>query len=264
MGDTRRSLFEIHEDAAEASVREKRAEAHGQVGFDFDSLWDEPEEVSAVPARPEWGKRDKLAFEREMLGLYVSDHPLAGLELQLAKHASTTIADLVTAEEPPDGETVTIAGLVTSVQHRTARNSGNQYGLITVEDFGGEITVMFLGKTYLEFSPALVNDSIVVVRARVSARDDGVNLHASSMFVPDVGEAMGSGPLTILVPERRSTTRVIRSLRETILRHPGETEMRVHLIKGDTARVFEVPHPVRVSADLFGELKSLLGPNCLG
>ncbi|WP_372508483.1 DNA polymerase III subunit alpha [Salinibacterium sedimenticola] len=263
LGHTRRALFEIHEDAAEAAVREKRAEANGQVGFDFDDLWDEPQEAGTVPDRPEWSKRDKLAFEREMLGLYVSDHPLAGLELQLAKHASTTIAEILAGESVHDGDTVTIAGLVTSVQHRTARNSGNQYGLVTVEDFGGEITVMFLGKTYQEFSPALAADSIVVIRARVSQRDDGVNLHANSMFVPDLGASLGSGPLMISVPEFRATTDVVAALGDVLIRHAGETEVRLKLIKGSTARMFEVPYPVSVTADLYGELKSLLGPACL-
>jgi DNA polymerase-3 subunit alpha len=264
LGHTRRALYEIHEDAAESAVRDKRAEANGQVGFDFDDLWDEPQEAQAVPDRPEWSKRDKLAFEREMLGLYVSDHPLAGLELQLAKHASVTVAEILGGEAVSDGETVTIAGLVTSVQHRTARNSGNQYGLVTVEDFGGEITVMFLGKTYQEFSPALVADSIVVVRARVSQRDDGVNLHANSMFIPDTGASLGSGPLMISVPEFRATTDVVAALGDVLIRHAGDTEVRLKLIKGSTARMFEVPYPVSVTADLYGELKSLLGPACLG
>jgi DNA polymerase-3 subunit alpha len=264
LGHTRRALYEIHEDAAESAVRDKRAEANGQVGFDFDDLWDEPQEAQAVPERPEWSKRDKLAFEREMLGLYVSDHPLAGLELQLAKHASVTVAEILGGEAVSDGETVTIAGLVTSVQHRTARNSGNQYGLVTVEDFGGEITVMFLGKTYQEFSPALVADSIVVVRARVSQRDDGVNLHANSMFIPDTGASLGSGPLMISVPEFRATTDVVAALGDVLIRHAGDTEVRLKLIKGSTARMFEVPYPVSVTADLYGELKSLLGPACLG
>ncbi|MCB1281324.1 MAG: DNA polymerase III subunit alpha, partial [Salinibacterium sp.] len=75
LGCTRRALVEIHEDAIDAAVTQKRAEANGQVGFDFDSLWEEPQAVNKVPDRPEWSKRDKLAFEREMLGLYVSDHP---------------------------------------------------------------------------------------------------------------------------------------------------------------------------------------------
>ena len=263
LGSTRRALLEIHEDAVESAVTVKRNEAHGQVGFDFDSLWDDPSAVVAVPERPEWSKRDKLAFEREMLGLYVSDHPLAGLELQLAKHASASIADLLAGESTTDGETVTVAGLVTSVQHRTARNSGNQYGLVQIEDFGGEITVMFLGKTYQEFSPGLENDQVVVIRGRVSLRDDGMNLHAVSMFAPDLGQSMGQGPLVISMPEHRATVDVVSTLNDALVRHTGETEVRLKLIKGDTARLFEIPIHVNVTADLFGELKSLLGPNCL-
>jgi DNA polymerase-3 subunit alpha len=264
MAGTRRALLEIHEDAVESAVSDKRAEAQGQVGFDFDSLWDEPQAESQVPDRPEWAKRDKLAFEREMLGLYVSDHPLAGLEIQLAKHASATITDVLAGEVAKDGETVTVAGLITGVQHRTARNSGNQYGMITVEDFGAEITVMFLGKTYQEFSPALTNDAVVVVRGRVSARDDGMNLHAVSMFTPDLGQSLGSGPLVISMPELRATTETVTSLNDVLIRHEGDTEVRLKLIRGETARMFEIPYPVSVSADLYGELKSLLGPSCLG
>ncbi len=264
LGSTRRALIEIHESAVEQAVSEKRAAANGQVGFDFDSLWDEPEHaVQAVPERPEWTKRDKLAFEREMLGLYVSDHPLAGLENQLARHASTTIAELLDADAPMDGETVTVAGLVTSVQHRTARNSGNQYGIIQLEDFSGEITVMFLGKTYQEFSPALVGDSIVVVRGRVSVRDDGMNLHAVSLFQPEIGQSLGSGPLVISVPETRATTEVVSKLNDVLIRHAGDNEVRLRLVRGDNARMFEIPYPVTVTADLYGELKGLLGPNCV-
>jgi DNA polymerase-3 subunit alpha len=263
LGSTRRALLEIHEDAVDSAVGAKRAEANGQVGFDFDSLWDEPQAENQVPERPEWSKRDKLAYEREMLGLYVSDHPLAGLEIPLAKHASTSITDLLVSEYVTDGDQVTVAGLVTSVQHRTARNSGNQYGMIQIEDFGGEITAMFMGKTYQEFAPAMTNDAIVVVRGRVSMRDDGMNLHAFSMFTPDLGQADGNGPVEISLTEGRATTDTVQALYDVLIRNSGDSEVRLKLIKGQTARVFEIPYPVRVSADLFGELKALLGPNCL-
>ncbi|MGV8897353.1 MAG: DNA polymerase III subunit alpha [Rhodoglobus sp.] len=263
LGATRRALAEIHESAVDGAASEKRAEANGQVGFDFDSLWDEPAQAEHVPDRPEWAKRDKLAFEREMLGLYVSDHPLAGLEVALAKHQSASITEIMGGEVAADGEHVTIAGLITSVQHRVARNSGNQYGIITVEDFAGEISVMFLGKAYQEFSPGLMNDAIVVVRGRVSVRDDGMNLHAVSMFVPDTGTSLGSGPIVIAVQETRATTDVVTALNDVLIRHSGASEVRLKLIKGDTARIFEIPFPVTVSADLYGELKTLLGPNCL-
>ena len=266
MGDTRRALVEIHEDAVEASVGQKRNEAQGAIGFDFDSLYDEIEEVAPpkVPARPEWTKKDKLAFEREMLGLYVSDHPLAGLEVPLAKHASIAINSLLESEDLQDGDQVTIAGLVTSVQHRVAKASGNPYGMITVEDFGGEITIMFMGKTYLEFQSMLQQDSILAVRGRVSRRDDGMNLHAQSAFTPDVGSFDAAGPLSLLVPEQRATERVIEDLADVLRRHAGETEVMLKMHRGGRAKVFEVPMPVTVTADLFGDLKSLLGPQCLG
>jgi DNA polymerase-3 subunit alpha len=263
LGATRRAMLEIHEDAVEGAVSVKRTEATGQAGFDFDSLFDEPQASGRVPDRPEWSKKDKLAFEREMLGLYVSDHPLAGLEAQLAKHASSSITEILAGEVAGDGDTVTIAGLLTSVQHRTARQSGNQYGMVTVEDFGAEITVMFMGKTYQEFAPALTSDSIVVIRGRVSVRDDGMNLHAVSMFSPDVGSSLGSGPLMISVPEFRATTEVITSLYDVLIRHSGANEVRLKLVRGETARMFEIPYPVTVTADLYGELKSLLGPSCV-
>ncbi|MGT2427261.1 DNA polymerase III subunit alpha [Amnibacterium kyonggiense] len=263
LGATRRALLEVHEAAVDMSVKDKRAEANGDFGFDFDSLFDEPQETAQVPPKPEWSKKQKLAFEREMLGLYVSDHPLAGLETVLAKHASTSIADLLALETPPDGEQVTLAGLVTEVQHRVARNSGNQYGIVQIEDFGGTVSVMFLGKAYQEFAPALVADSVVVVRGRVSARDDGMNIHANSVFAPDLGTTGGSGPIMITLPDVRATTATVKSLSDVLIRNSGETEVRLRLTKGETARVFEIPFPVRVTADLYGELKSLLGPACV-
>jgi DNA polymerase-3 subunit alpha len=266
MGDTRRALMEIHEDAAEAAVDRKRNEAQGAIGFDFDSLYDGTEEAppAKVPDRPEWIKKDKLAFEREMLGLYVSDHPLAGLEVPLAKHASISINDLLTSEDLQDGDQVTVAGLVTSVQHRVAKASGNPYGMITVEDFNGEVTVMFMGKTYTEFQHTLQQDSILAVRGRVSRRDDGMNLHAQSAFVPDIGSFDAAGPLALLVAEQRATERIMLELAEILRRHSGETEVLLRVHRGGSAKVFEVPMPVKVSADLFGDLKSLLGPACLG
>ena len=263
LGDTRRALMEIHEGAVESAVKEKRAEDKGDIGFDFDSLFDEGEATAAaVPARPEWPKKDKLAFEREMLGLYVSDHPLAGLEVALAKHAGLGIAEL-NDNPPDDGERVTVAGLITSVQHRVARQSGNPYGMITLEDFGGEITVMFLGKSYQEFAQGLVADTIVVVTGRVNHRDDGITLQANMLRVPDFGVSTDSGPIVLSVREQRATVDVVAELDAVLNRHRGDTEVRLRLVRDDTARVFELPHRIDTTAGFFGEVKSLLGPRAL-
>ncbi|WAC66151.1 DNA polymerase III subunit alpha [Agrococcus sp. SL85] len=258
MGATRRAMLEIHEDAVEAAVKTKRNEANGQVDL-FGDIFDDLDTVAdRVPERPEWGKRDKLAFEREMLGLYVSDHPLSGLELELAKHSTHQIQEL--AETVEDGDTVTIAGLVTTVQHRVARNSGNPYGIIAVQDFGGEIEIMVLGKSYLEFRPALVADQVVVVKGRVRTRDDAFTLHANMIDTPDVQPVDETRPLELRIPERRASMQAMRDLRSLLERHSGPTDVRLALERPEVERVFALPQQVKVSSDLFGEIKSLLGP----
>ena len=263
MGHTRRSLIEIHEQAVDSTVGIKRNEAVGQVDL-FSDIVDFEEHHVQVPDRPEFTKRDKLAFEREMLGLYVSDHPLAGLELELIKHSSTTISELITSENFHDGDIVTIAGLVTDIQRRIAKKSGNPYGIVTIEDFEGEIDVMLLGKTYQEFGNDIHTDQLIALKGRVNQRDDGVNLQAMSMYKPDIKTSQNeNNNLTLVLPEVRATSATVNELSEILMRHEGKAEVQLMLTRGNTTRVFELPQKVSVSADLFGELKSLLGPSCL-
>jgi len=267
LGATRRALMEIHEDAVDAAVALKRNEASGMVGFDFDSLWDEPSEtVDVVPDRPEYSKRELLAFERDMLGMYVSDHPLAGLEAQLQKLASISIGDLLESETIADGEQVTVAGLVTSASQRIARQSGNPYGMLQLEDYGGEISIMMLGKVFQEYWPLIEADSIAVVRARVQRRDDGIALQAISASAPQLMAATAddAGTVVLSLPETRATTEIVTGLRDIVRKHPGHSDVRLRIIRGDTARVFELPYRVARSSELTAELKSLLGTNAIG
>lgn len=266
LGHTRRALLEIHEDAIESAVATKRNEAQGMVDL-FADIFEFESEAAVVPDRPEWTKRDKLAFEREMLGLYVSDHPLAGLEGQLAKFATTSILDLSNADDSSglrDGDTAVVAGLITEIERRVAKGSGNVYGRIQIEDFTGEMTVMFLGRSYQEFGELLVADQVVAVRGRINRRDDGVVIHANQLTIPEIGSVtVPSGPLTLQIPEQRATTAVVSALNEILTRHPGDVEVRLRLTRGSNSRLFDLPMRVRATPDLYGELKGLLGPGCL-
>ena len=263
LGHTRRALHDIHESVVESAARDKKAEEHGDVGFDFDSLFEESGTGSTqvVPERPEWSRKELLSLERDMLGLYVSDHPLAGLEVTLAAEAEVSIVELL-ASDREDGESVTIAGLVTAVSHRVARTSGNPYAQVTIEDFGGEVGVMFLGKTYKNYQTDLVEDSIVALRGRVSRRDDGLGLHAIELLPLDVSRDIRHEPLTLTVPESFATVPVLTALDEALGRHEGQATVRLRLVKSGVARVFELPRTVSVTEDLIGEVKSLLGSHC--
>jgi DNA polymerase-3 subunit alpha len=263
LGHTRRSLIEIHEEAVDSQSAIKKNESTGQVDL-FGDLFADSDSQFVVRQLPEWPKAEKLAYEREMLGLYVSDHPLAGRERQLAQFSDFTIGDLLTSEDIGDGETITIAGLISSVTHRVARASGNPYANVTIEDFEGEISVMFMGKTYKEYSEALVNDEVVVVRGRVNLRDDGFVISAFSMDnIAIASESITQGPLRLQFAEADATRAVLENLDATLRAHPGNEEVQLSFIDEINPRSFKLQPTVKISDDLIGELKALLGAGCV-
>ncbi len=267
LGHTRRSLLEIHEEAVDSQSALKKNEAVGQVDL-FGALFDtdnslEDDFAIKIPDRPEWPKKEKLAYERDMLGLYVSDHPLAGREAQLARHSEMSIGQLAEADIK-DGETVTIAGLLTSVQHKVARASGNPYGALTVEDFDGEMSVMLMGKTYQEFGRNLTPDQVVVVRGRVSNRDDSKNINAYSIEqIEGSGDEEDYGPLLLKLKEIEATAESLEELGRILKLYAGNQEVHVKLVGEDAERLFALAHKVKVTGDLIAELKIAFGASVI-
>jgi DNA polymerase-3 subunit alpha len=267
LGHTRRSLLEIHEEAVDSQSALKKNEAVGQVDL-FGALFDtdnslEDDFAIKIPDRPEWPKKEKLAYERDMLGLYVSDHPLAGREAQLARHSEMSIGQLAEADIK-DGETVTIAGLLTSVQHKVARASGNPYGALTVEDFDGEMSVMLMGKTYQEFGRNLMPDQVVVVRGRVSNRDDSKNINAYSIEqIEGSGDEEDYGPLLLKLKEIEATAESLEELGRILKLYAGHQEVHVKLVGEDAERLFALAHKVKVTGDLIAELKIAFGASVI-
>ena len=259
LGHTRRSLTAIFEEAIETATVKRKQTANGQVDL-FGGVLDDDPSVVQVPELPEWTKRDLLANEREMLGLYVSDHPLAGQESLLMRHSDMgTIA--LKESDIQDGETVTLAGLITQVQHKVARSSGNQYGQVTLEDFSGEINIMFMGKTYLSNREFLLADQTVSVRGRISRRDEEIMIQAYSIDVLDSGREDG-GVLKLRIMENLATKERLLKLGAILDSNPGPCEVQVKLV-GSTDRHFMLPQRVAVGHDLFGELKALLGTDAV-
>ena len=256
LGHTRRSLIAVHEDAINAAAVVKKQALSGQMDL-FGGLLDEDPAIIPIPNLPEWTKRDLLAHEREMLGLYVSDHPLAGLEALLMRHSDMgTIA--LKESDIADGETVTVAGLITQVAHKVARSSGNPYGQVTLEDFSGEVSIMFMGKTYLEKRELLIPDTTASIRGRISRRDDEVMIQAFNIDILEAGREQG-GVLVLTIQESMATKERLQRLGAILDKNPGPVEVQVKLEGGAEAKHFLLPQRVAVGHDLFGELKALLG-----
>jgi DNA polymerase III subunit alpha len=267
LGHHRRALAMIHEEAIDSVITLKRNEAIGQ--FDLFAGFEEAESESSlsidIPDLPEWEKKDKLSFERDMLGLYVSDHPLQGLEGVLSQHAEMTITSVIGEDGPQDGAIITIAGMITSLSRRIAKASGNAYARAEVEDLGGSMEVMFFGQVYGPIASVLAEDLIVVVKGRLQKRDDGaITLNCMELSVPDLSEGL-NGPLVITMPTHKATEAVVTELGDVLRTHRGNSEVRLHL-QGDTrTEIMGLPVHLRVnpSPSLFGDLKVLLGPACL-
>ncbi len=265
LGHTRRQLVLAHEDAVDQVIELKRNEAIGQYDLFGGSGEDgAPGGLELVlPDVPEWDKREKLSFERDMLGLYVSDHPLFGLEHVLAKASDCSIAHLLADESRPDGATVTIAGMVTTVTRKMTKN-GNPWAIVSLEDLEGAIEVLFFPQTYQQVLHELREDLVCVLRGRLNRRDDVPTIYASEMSLPDLSEGP-RGPVTIALPVTRCNPPTVGRLKEVLATHPGVTEVHLRLTQPGRATVMKLDDALRVtpSPALFGDLKALLGPSCL-
>lgn len=259
LSHTRRSLSEIHEQAVDAQVLTKRKEAQGQVDL-FAGMFDDDEGLDVkVPDRPEWQKREKLAYEREMLGLYVSDHPLAGREAQIARYSEISLADLQENEALQDGQVLTIAGLVTAVEHKVARNTGNPYAIVSVEDLDSEVTVMLMGKTYAEYGRSLNSDQIVMIRGRVSQRDDSKNINAQRIDILE-NATDATDAIVLNIREEQATKLNLEELDRALRAYPGESEVFVNMVAGrSVSSRFKLQPKIKLSVAFISEAKSIFG-----
>ena len=263
LGHQRRALTTVAEEAVDQYIDLKRSAAIGQDSL-FGGMDDGFTGVTVtVPTMPEWEKSQLLSLEREMLGLYVSDHPLLGLEHVLRAASDTTIGDLL-ADTDRDGQVVKICGLITGVQRRMTKK-GDTWASITVEDLEGGVQIMVFPGAYQLAAPSLVNDNIVVVKARVKQSDEGLDLHAQEITMPPIDTARADAPVVVSMPAARCTIDTVGSFKAILAAHPGGSEVHLRLISSSGVKTLRLDPGLRVaqSSALVADLKELLGPSCL-
>ncbi|WP_369133257.1 DNA polymerase III subunit alpha [Modestobacter sp. I12A-02662] len=268
LGHSRQGIAAIHAQAVDSAMSLKRKEAEGQFdlfgGFGEDdgsaALGDPLSAALDIPIpTADWSKSERLVFERDMLGLYVSDHPLHGVEHVLTSHADTALAEII-AGGVEDGANVTVAGILTAVSPRTNKQ-GAPWAIATIEDLEAGLEVLFFPKTWVQVSDKVVRDQIVVVKGRISRRDDTPSLFGSEVTIPELTEGP-RGPVLVSMPAARCTPPVVERLREVLGSHPGTTEVQLKLLNGGRETVLRLDQGLRVrpSTALMGDIKALLGP----
>jgi len=264
LGHSRKGLFLVHTDAVDSVLGTKKAEAIGQ--FDLFGAQDAGAAAVFTIKVPdeEWDDKHKLALEREMLGLYVSGHPLNGVAHLLAMQVDTAIPAILDGDIPNDTP-VKVGGILASVNRRVNKN-GMPWASAQLEDLTGGIEVMFFPHTYTAYGADIVDDAVVLVNARVKISDDRVCLIANDIVVPDFSNVRLDRPLAVSLPTRQCTVEKVSALKQVLARHPGTSQVHLRLISGERVTTLELDASFRVtpSPALMGDLKALLGPGCLG
>ncbi|HSP05425.1 MAG TPA: OB-fold nucleic acid binding domain-containing protein, partial [Acidimicrobiales bacterium] len=266
VGHPRQGLLMVFESIIDRTIA-RRKEAEAGVMSLFDSMggddvstsggggfgFDEREEIPDV----EFPKAQKLAFEKEMLGLYVSDHPLFGAEDFLARRTELGLDALAECE---DGAIKTVGGVITNLQRKWTKK-GDLMGVFVLEDLESNVETMVFPRTMTEHGHKLEDDAIVLVKARIDKRDDMPKLIAMEIEVVE-GVSDSATPFRLRVMPNRLTAELIAQLKEILLEHPGDHPVLLHL--GDD-KVLRLPPAYGVDAEtgLVSEIRVLLGPAAL-
>jgi DNA polymerase III subunit alpha len=260
LGHPRQGLLRVHEQIIDRTMARRRKEAEGQ--FELFAALDEGTAAGFDDARIEipdleFEKKSRLAFEKEMLGLYVSDHPLMGAEASLRRRTECSIADLA---EAPDGTIRVVGGLVTALQRKWTKR-GDLMAVFQLEDLQTSIECMVFPRTMQQHGHLLEDDAVVIVKGRVDTRDDQPKLMATELqrFEPLSDTAP---PVRITLSPNAMSEHQLEGLKALLREHPGQSQVFVHL---GERQVLRLPDQfcVDASTGLMAELRVLLGADAL-
>lgn len=253
----RKGLLAVHEQIIDQVLTRRREQDMGVFTLFGDTSTEETsfDDRVLIPEF-EFDKRHKLSFEREMLGLYISDHPLMGSEQTLSRRCDGTITELLDATE---ATTVTVGGIVTGLQRKTTKK-GDLMAVFTLEDLNASIEVLVFPRAMAEYGFALQADGIVIVRGRLDPRDDGAKLIGHEITPVEVSDGQAR-PLKVRVPASAVTDVLVNELKDLLLAHPGDSEVTVHL--GTQLLRLPAQFNVDTAGGLIGSLRVLLGPDSI-
>ena len=260
LGHHRKALVAVHLTAIDAVIESKRAEAIGQFDLFGDEGGSQMSGLEIEIPEGEWDKATLLSFEREMLGLYVSDHPLLGVEHILRSNTDMSISALLDDGGVQEGF-VTIGGLITGISRKVSRQ-GSSWAIVTIEDLEGALEVLFFANTYNQYALTLIEDRVVTIRGRVDRREDQVRFSAFEMSSLDITSGP-VGPLLISLPITSCTPPIVERIKEILRSHPGKREVHLQINDAGSQTMMKIDALVTSSPSLSADLKSILGPDCL-
>ncbi len=260
-GHSRQGLLGVAEQIVDQiSNRRKEADMGIQTLFgELDANTGGFDEKIEIPDA-EVDQKTMLAWEKEMLGLYVSSHPLYGVEASLRQATDCSIADAPNQPQRDDGKDafLTLGGVVSNLQRKFTR-AGDAMAVFELEDLQSSIEVTVFPRTMSEHGHQLDDDAVLLVGGRIDNRDDEPKFLANRLtyFEPKSGPS----ELRLTVPSHQVSDKLVADLKALLSEHPGDTAVFLHLGK----QTVRLPDNFRVNPanGLAGELRVLLGPEAV-
>jgi len=268
----RRALMQILDDACQSATRAQKEKKSGQASLaDMFGEDDAGAKVEAIPIPdvPDYPSAQLLGFERELLGLYISDHPLQAHLATFEKRGALKIMELA---EIPDRQEVLLGGIITSIKPFTSKKSGEPMAFFTLEDMTGTVSCTMFPSSYASQGSLLEKDRIVLLRGRAShrerVREDDEGGHIVEVLAEEIqplasGAANGNGgPRAIHIRLDPSKRDVLRFVRDTVEQHRGNgnaQEVYLHIPDGEQLHIVRTPLLAEFTEAFRAALERLLG-----
>jgi len=270
LGARRSQLSAVVERALQAGAAKAADRRSGQMGL-FDDLEDDQQDETAtagLPDLPEWHERDKLANEKEVLGFYLSSHPLAEHQKTLSNYCSHTTVEAAALKHRTE---VMLGGMLSAIKFSHTKNarpgSPSRYATFDLEDMDGVIRCILWPDRFLQYGDLVQTDAVLVALGTVDKRagSDEANLIVTELLPLDQLKARFTRGLVLRVSEQSHGEAGLAKLHEILRGYPGNCELQLVIFLADGTRVPMSCERMRVAInnEMWSRVEELLGPGNL-
>jgi len=234
---------------------------NGQLSF-FDTFEDQKEfrkSFQDIPNIPEWQEHQLLAYEKQLLGFYITKHPLARYEKLLANFSTYSVTNLANCK---DGEEILLGGIINKAKITVTKKSGEKMAIVKLEDLNGMAEVLVFPNTFQKIGGLIKPDAIVFFKGRISLREDEPRLITSDVIpIEDVKEKFTKS-VNIDLFSAGLENKDLDSVKGILSKYPGQIPVYLNIATPEEKRIRILAGSglkVQPADTLIGELEKLLG-----
>jgi DNA polymerase-3 subunit alpha len=260
----RAALFAAIDGAMESGQKRQRDREQGQSSlFGMLAVADEPAPKERAPDVPPWSEGERLAFEKESLGFFITGHPLEEFREELAQWATATSGQLSELADRPE---VSVGGIITALRLLKTKK-GDRMATFVLEDLEGSVEALVFPETYKKTAGRLADDVVAVVKGKPEVQDDGkARLLVAEVLPLEQAKLADARFVTIRVPVSSWDRSKGERLRDILGSHRGDCPVTLELVRPGAFAAALAPsalYRVRPDTVLKDEVEALLGPGAL-